>query len=112
MGGRGRVFHCLWDSPRPGHCLRVPRLSYLSRRRRLAGGGPQPAEGMAEVGEADAGLEQGGGGCPDLGTDILGGGAVGPTLQVRDMANDAAHQEGVGWIPLQGGPQSGIEATS
>ena len=54
--GGGGDFHRLRDPPRPGHCLQVPRTSSLGRRRRLAGGGPQPAEGTAEVGEADAGI--------------------------------------------------------
>ena len=36
----------------------------LGGRLQLVGGGPQPAEGMAEVGEADAGFEQGGGRMP------------------------------------------------
>ena len=57
------------------------------------------------MGESDAGLEQGGGECLDLGPDILGGGAVGPIVQVRDVVDDDANWEGVGRIPLQVGPQ-------
>ena len=64
------------------------------------------------MGEADAGIEQGGGGCRDLGPDILGGGSVGPVVQVIHMDDDAAHWEGVGRIPPQGGPQADREATS
>ena len=59
-GGGG--FHRLWDPPRPGHCLKVLTASSLGGQRRLDGGGPQPAEGTAEVGEYDAVLDQGGGG--------------------------------------------------
>ena len=56
------------------------------------------------MGEADTGIDQGGGGCPDLGPYILGGGSVSPVVRVRDMGDDAAHREGVGQIPPQDGP--------
>ena len=36
---------------------------------------------------------------------LLGGSTIGHTLKVRDMGPDAAHEEGVGRIPPQGGPQ-------
>ena len=65
------------------------------------------------MGEDDRCLEKGGGGgCPDLGPDILGGGSVGPLVRVRDVGDDAAHREGAGNIPPQGGPQGDMEATS
>ena len=83
----------------------------LGGRLQLVGGGPQPAEGMAEVGEADAGFEQGGGGCLELGPDILGGSSVGTVVQVRDVGDGAAHWEGVGRIPPHGGPQADREET-
>ena len=44
----------------------------------------------------------------DLGTDILGCGSVGSVVWVRNMGGDAAHQEGFGQIPPQGGPKSDI----
>ena len=56
---------------------------------------------MEKVGKADAGLDQGGVGCPDLGTDILGGSSSGPLVQVRYVGDDAAHWEGVERIPPQ-----------
>ena len=84
---------------------------YIFGRRRLDGGGPQPTEIMAEVGRADAGLGQGGGGFPVLGPDIIGGGAVGTTVSFIDVGDDATHWEGVGQIPPQGGPQADREAT-
>ena len=71
---------------------------------------PQPAEITAEVVEADAG--EGGGGCPDLRTDILGGGSVGPIIQVEYVGDYTAHWEGVGPIPPHCGPQDGRETPS
>ena len=67
---------------------------------------------MVEVGEADKGLEHGGGRCPDLRPYIIGNCAVGPDIQIRDVGDDATHQEGVGRIPPQGGPHDDREATS
>ena len=64
------------------------------------------------VGEDDAGLEQGGGGCLDLGPDILGGGAVGPAIHTRDVGDVTMHQEGIGRILQQDGLQANREATS
>ena len=43
---------------------------------------------------------------PGHGTDLLGGGAIGPDIWVRDVGSDTAHEEGVGRIPPQGGPQA------
>ena len=45
-------------------------------------------------------------------TDLLGGGAIGPAVRVRDMSPDATYEEGVGWIPPQGGPQADRTATT
>ena len=59
---------------------------------------------MSEVGVADADIEQARGVCPELGTDILGGGSVCPVAWVRDIGDDAVHQEVVGWIPPQVSP--------
>ena len=59
---------------------------------------------MVEVGEADAGLDQGGGGCPNLGSDILVNGAVDPDIHIQDVSDDTTHREVVGRIPPQGGP--------
>ena len=50
-------------------------------------------------GEADTGLEQGGGGCLYFGIDIIGCGSVGPVLRVRDVGDYIAHWEDVGQIP-------------
>ena len=58
------------------------------------------------MGAADAVVEQGGGGCPDLGPDILGGGSVGTIVLVRDMGDDTAHWEVVGGVLPQGGTQA------
>ena len=58
------------------------------------------------MGAVDLDIEQGGSGCPDIGTDLLGGSAIGNAVRVRDMGPDTAHEEGVGRIPPQGGPQA------
>ena len=105
-GGVRGGFHRLWDPPRPGHYLQVPRASSIVGRQRLAGSGPQPAEVTAEVGEVDAVLEKGGGGCPDLGPDIIEGGSVVHVVRVRDVGDNAVHQEGVVRITPQGGLQA------
>ena len=47
---------------------------------------------MAEVGEADTVIDQGGGGCPYLGTYILCGGSVGPVVRFRDVGDDVEHR--------------------
>ena len=64
------------------------------------------------MGKDDAGVDQGGGGCSDIGPDIIGCGSIGPIVRVRDMGDVAAHKLGVGRIPPQGGPQDYREATS
>ena len=64
------------------------------------------------MGKADTSVDQGGGGCSDLGSDILGGGSVGNVVWVRDVGDDAAHQEGVERIPPQGGLQADMTTTS
>ena len=98
--------------PSPGHFIQLPRESSIGGRRRLAGGGPQPAEDMAEVGGDYANIDQGGGGCPDLKPDIIGCGAVGPVVRVRDGGDDIVNWEDVRRIPSQGGLQADREATS
>ena len=57
------------------------------------------------MGEADAGVYQGGGICLDLGPDILGSGSVGPFVRVRNVGDETVNWEGVGQIPPQGDPQ-------
>ena len=52
-----------------------------------------------------------GGGSPDLGPYICGGGAVNSAVQSRDMGDDATHWESVGRILPQDGPQVDSEAT-
>ena len=110
-GGGGGKFHSPWGPPRPSQFLQVTREGSLGGLRQLVGGGTQPAEGMDEVGDADASHDQGGGGCPDLGTDILGSGPVGPTVRIIDVGDGATHQDGVGRIPPQGGLQADRGAT-
>ena len=56
-------------------------------------------EVKAEVVEAYKFIEQGGCGCPDLGPDLLFGGAVVHDLQVRDVGHDTAHGEDFGRVP-------------
>ena len=51
-------------------------------------------------------LIRGGSGCPDIRTDLLGGGAIGTSVRVRYMGPDAAYDEGIGRISPQGRPQS------
>ena len=63
------------------------------------------------MGEADTVLEQGGGRFPELRPNIIGGDSVGPLVWVGDVGDDSVHQEGVGQIPPQGGPQTEREAT-
>ena len=59
-----------------------------------------------EVGAADLDIEHGGSGWLDIGTDLLGGSAIFHAVRVRDIGPDAVHEEGVGQIPPQGGPQA------
>ena len=61
---------------------------------------------------SNLGVNQGGSGCPEIGTDILGGGAIGPAIRVRDMGPDTANSEGFGRIPPQGGPHADGTATA
>ena len=64
-----------------------------------------------EVVKVDRGLEQGGGGCPNFGPDIIGSGSVGYFVRARDVGDDAAHQEVFAQIPPQVGLQFDREAT-
>ena len=66
---------------------------------------------MAEVGTADSGVEQGGLGCLDLGSNLFCSGSVGHSLQVVDVGHDTAHWEILGRIPPQSGLQAYGEAT-
>ena len=45
------------------------------------------------------GVGKGVSGCPYIGTDLLGGGSIGPAIQVRDIGTDTDYTEGVGQIP-------------
>ena len=40
------------------------------------------------MGVADSDNDQVGSGCPDIGEYLLGGGTIGPAVQVRDMGPD------------------------
>ena len=51
----------------------------------------QPQARQTELGVADSYIDQGGSGCPDIGTYFLCGGAIGPAIRVRDMGPDAAY---------------------
>ena len=73
---------------------------------------PQPSEGMAEVGAAVSGAEQGGRRCSELREDFCGIGSGGHAIWVGDVGHDTEHWEGLGRIPLQSGPQYDREKTS
>ena len=47
-----------------------------------------------------------------IGTYLLGDGAIGPAMRVRDTSPDTTYEEGVGQIPLQGGPKADGTATA
>ena len=80
--------------------------SSCNKGRQLAVSGAQTQARQTEVGTADSYIDQGGSGCPDIRTDLLGGGAIGTSVRVRDMGPDAAYDEGIGRISPQGRPQS------
>ena len=63
------------------------------------------------MGTADEGSGKRGGGCPDLGPDILGGGPVSETIRVGEMVDDPTYWEGFGRISPQGGLQADEEST-
>ena len=48
---------------------------------------------------ADLSIDQGGSGCLEIRTYVLGGGAISPDIGVRDMGLDTAYAEGVGRFP-------------
>ena len=75
------------------------------RGRQLAGSGAQPQVRQIEVGAAELVIDKGRSGCLEMGKYLLGGGEIGPAIQVRDMGPDTAYEEGVGRIPHQGGSQ-------
>ena len=47
----------------------------------------------------DADIDKGGSGCLDIGTYLVGGGAIGTAIGVSKMGPDTAYEEGVGRIP-------------
>ena len=104
-GGEGEENHCLWCTPISGNLLQVYGASYCDRGQRLAVSGAQTQACQTDVGAADSYIDQGGRGCPDIGTYLIGGGAIGTSIRVRDMGPDAAYEEGIGRIPPQGAPQ-------
>ena len=57
------------------------------------------------------GIEQGRSRFPDIGTYLLVGIAIGPDVQFIDMVPYYLHEEVVGRIPTQGGPQADRGAT-
>ena len=63
------------------------------------------------MGANDKGAGKRGGGCPDLGPDLLGGGPVGNAVQVGDLGDEPTHWECVCHIPPQGGSQVDREET-
>ena len=54
----------------------------------------KPPARQTEVGAAESGTEQGGSGCPNIGTDLLDGGTIGPVIRVRYMGPETAYEEG------------------
>ena len=78
----------------------------------MARGGQKPAEIMSQIGASDEGDEQGGCGCPDFGTDLLGGGPLCHDVWVVDVVDDPHNWKGFGRITPQGGPQTYGETTS
>ena len=64
----------------------------------MTGTGTQPLMRQAEVGAANLSIEQGGSGCPDIGTDLFGVGTISPAIRVRDMVTDTSYTEGAGRI--------------
>ena len=92
--------------PLSGNLLQVYGASSCNKGRQLAVSDAQTQARQTEVGTADSYIDQGGSGCPDIGTDLLDGVETGPDVQVRDMGPDAAYEEGVGQIPPQGGPEA------
>ena len=65
----------------------------------MAGISKQPPACQAEVGADDSGTEQGGSRCPDIRSDVIVGGTIGPAIRVRDMDHDAAYVESAGRFP-------------
>ena len=64
------------------------------------------------MGADESDIDQGGSGCPDIGTDLIGGGSIGTAIRVRYMVPDSNYEEGVGRIPPQGVPQDDRAATT
>ena len=54
----------------------------------MAGSSTQPLMRQTEVDADNWGIDQGGSGCLDIGTDIFGGGTIGTDIQFRDMGLD------------------------
>ena len=104
--GEGEENNCILYPPLLGNLLQVYGVSSCDRGLQLAVSGAQPQVRHTEVGAADSYIDHGGSGCPDIGTDLLGGGAISPVIQVKDMGPDASYEEGIGRIPPQGGPQA------
>ena len=111
MGGDRDGTHRLWGTSCPGHLFQVPGASYCGRGRRLAGSSAQPQVLQIELGAADLDIDQEGNECPETGTYLLVGSAIGHAIWVKEMGPDAAYEEGVVCIPPQGGPQADGEAT-
>ena len=65
----------------------------------MDGSSTQPPARKAEVGASDLGTEQGGSRFPDIGSDLLGGGRIGPAIHVRDTGPDNVYAEGSRQIP-------------
>ena len=65
----------------------------------MFGSGAQPQARQTEVVAADLDIEQGGRGCLYIGTYLLYGDVIGPTIQVKDMGPVYVYTLGVGCIP-------------
>ena len=95
-GGDGAGTHYIWSLLLPDHLLQLPGASSCSRGQKLSRSGAEPQACHAEVGTADSGVDKGGSECPKIGTDLLGSGAIGLAIRVRDMGPDTAYAEVVG----------------
>ena len=60
MDGNSDGNYKLWDTPHLSHLIQVPWESPISAKKRLAGGGVKPTEGMKNMGVNVQGIGKGG----------------------------------------------------
>ena len=97
--------NCLRSPLLPGHLIQVPGATYFRKEWWLASSGAQPLAHQEEVDLVNLGAKQGRSWYLEIGTDLFGGGAIGPSIRVRDMGPDTAYAEDVGMIPPYGSLQ-------